>query len=99
MSDGGMTLQALGGVNSPCDWYRARGQPLTTGGQEHTHTHIYIKFHCEAYTSFLKNNTIKIELMESFAHLTDIIYVNLGRPNKSLFFPELRLFIFYHDAK
>ena len=24
--------------------------------------------------------------MESFAHLTDIIYVNLGRPNKSLFF-------------
>ncbi len=37
MSDGGMTLQALGGVNSPCDWYRVRGQPLTTGGQEHTH--------------------------------------------------------------
>jgi hypothetical protein len=36
-----------------------------------------IKFHCEAYTSFLKNTTIKIELMESFAHLTDIIYVNL----------------------
>ena len=33
-----------------------------------------------------KNTMIKIELMESFAHLTDIIYVNLGRPNKSLFF-------------
>jgi hypothetical protein len=32
-------LQALGGVNSPCNWYRVRGQPLTTGGQEHTHTH------------------------------------------------------------
>jgi hypothetical protein len=31
-----MTLQALGGVNSPCDWYRVRGQPLTTGGQEQT---------------------------------------------------------------
>ncbi len=58
-----------------------------------------IKFHCEAYTSFLKNTTIKIELMESFAHLTDIIYINLGRPNKSLFFPELRLFIFHHDKK
>jgi hypothetical protein len=35
--------------------------------------------------------------MESFAHLTDIIYVNLGRPNKSLFFPELRVFILHHD--
>ncbi len=34
--DGGMTLQALGGVNLPCDWYRVRGQPLTTGGQEQT---------------------------------------------------------------
>ncbi len=34
--DGGMTLQVLGGVNSPCDWYRIRGQPLTTGGQEQT---------------------------------------------------------------
>ena len=33
-----------------------------------------------------------MELMESFAHLTSIIYVNLGRPQKSLFFPELRLF-------
>jgi hypothetical protein len=41
VSDGDMTLQALGGVNSPCDWYRVRGQPLTTGGQEHTHTHTH----------------------------------------------------------
>ncbi len=46
----------------------------------------YIKFHCKAYTSFLKNTTIKMELMESFAHQTNITYVNLGRPNKSLFF-------------
>ncbi len=36
--------------------------------------------------------TIKMELRESFAHLTSIIYRNLGRPQKSLFFPELRLF-------
>jgi hypothetical protein len=34
---GGMTLQALGGVNLPCGWYRVRGQPPTTGGQVHTH--------------------------------------------------------------
>ncbi len=27
-----------------------------------------------------------MELMESFARQTNIIYVNLGRPNKSLFF-------------
>ncbi len=33
-----------------------------------------------------------MELIESFAHLTSIIYRNLGRPQKSLFFPELRLF-------
>ena len=33
-----------------------------------------------------------MELMKPFAHLTSIIYVNLGRPQKSLFFPELRLF-------
>ncbi len=45
-----------------------------------------IKFHCKAYTSFLKNTTIKMESIESFAHQTNIIYVNLGRPNKSLFF-------------
>ncbi len=25
VSDGGMTLQARGGVNSPCNWYRVRG--------------------------------------------------------------------------
>jgi hypothetical protein len=37
--------------------------------------------------------------MESFAHLTNIIYVNLGRPHKSLFFPKLWLFIIHHDAK
>ncbi len=30
--------------------------------------------------------------MKPFAHLTSIIYVNLGRHQKSLFFPELRLF-------
>jgi hypothetical protein len=33
-----------------------------------------------------------MELMESFAHLTSIIYRNLERPQKSLFFPESRLF-------
>jgi hypothetical protein len=34
-----MTLQVLGGVNSPCGWYRVRGQSPSTGGQDHTHTH------------------------------------------------------------
>ncbi len=29
-----------GGVNSPCGWYRVRGQLPSTGGQEHTHTHV-----------------------------------------------------------
>jgi hypothetical protein len=38
---GGMTSQALGGVNSPCGWYRVRGQPPTTGGQVHTHTRTH----------------------------------------------------------
>ncbi len=33
-----------------------------------------------------------MELMKSFAHLTSIIYRNLGIPQKSLFFPDLRLF-------
>ncbi len=33
-----------------------------------------------------------MESMKPFAHLTSIIYRNLGRPQKSLFFPELRLF-------
>jgi hypothetical protein len=33
-----------------------------------------------------------MESMKPFAHLTSIIYVNLGRPQKSLFFTELRLF-------
>ncbi len=37
VSDGGMTLQALRGVNLPCSWYRIRGQLPSTGGQEHTH--------------------------------------------------------------
>ncbi len=37
---GSMTLQALGGVNLPCGWYPIRGQLSSTGGQEHTHTHI-----------------------------------------------------------
>jgi hypothetical protein len=36
VSDGGMMLQALGGVNLPCGWYRVRGQLPFTGGQEHT---------------------------------------------------------------
>jgi hypothetical protein len=40
-----------------------------------------------------------MELTKPFAYLTSIIYVNLGRPQKSLFFPELRLFIIHHDAK
>ncbi len=39
---GSMTLQALGGVNSPCGWYRVRGQPPSTGGRDHTHTHTYV---------------------------------------------------------
>jgi hypothetical protein len=39
VSDGGMTLQAVGGVNLPCGWYRVRGQLPSTGRQEHTHTH------------------------------------------------------------
>ncbi len=33
-----------------------------------------------------------MESMKPFAHLTSIIYRNLGRPQKSLLFPELRLF-------
>ncbi len=33
-----------------------------------------------------------MESMKPFAHLTNIIYVNQGRPQKSLLFPELRLF-------
>ncbi len=37
---GGMTSQALGGVNLPCSWYRVRGQPPSTGGQVHTLTHM-----------------------------------------------------------
>jgi hypothetical protein len=36
VSEGGMTLQALGGVNLPCGWYHVRGQLPSTGGQEHT---------------------------------------------------------------
>jgi hypothetical protein len=36
-----------------------------------------------------------MEFMKSFAHQTNIIYVNLGEPKKSLYFPELRLFIFH----
>jgi hypothetical protein len=40
--NGSTTLQALGGVNSPCGWYRVRGQLPSTGGQEHTHTHTHI---------------------------------------------------------
>jgi hypothetical protein len=36
---GGMTLQALGGVNLPCGWYHIRGQSPSTGGRDHTLTH------------------------------------------------------------
>ncbi len=42
MSERGMTLQVLGGVNLPCSWYRVRGQLPSTGGQEHTHTHALV---------------------------------------------------------
>ncbi len=37
VSDGGMTLQVLRGVNLPCGWYRVRRQLPSTGGREHTH--------------------------------------------------------------
>jgi hypothetical protein len=40
VSDGGMTLQALGGVNLPCGWYRVRGQLPSTRGGEHTHSYV-----------------------------------------------------------
>jgi hypothetical protein len=46
VSDRGMTLQALGGVNLPCGWYRVRGQLPSTGGREHTHTHTHTKAQC-----------------------------------------------------
>jgi hypothetical protein len=36
-----MMSQALGGVNSPCSWYRVRGQLPSTGGRDHTHTHMH----------------------------------------------------------
>ncbi len=39
VSNGGMTLQALGGLNLPCGWYRIRGQLPSTRGREDTHTH------------------------------------------------------------
>ena len=42
VSDRGMTLQALGGVNLPYGWYRVRGQLPSTGGREHTHTHTQL---------------------------------------------------------
>jgi hypothetical protein len=37
---GSMTMQALGGVSSPCGWYCVRGQIPSTGGQDHTHTYL-----------------------------------------------------------
>ncbi len=43
---GGMTSQALGGVNSPCSWYCVRGQPPSTGGQVHTLTHTICNARC-----------------------------------------------------
>jgi hypothetical protein len=36
-----MTSQALGGVNSPCIWYRVRGQLPSTGGRDHTHLPLW----------------------------------------------------------
>jgi hypothetical protein len=36
-----MMSQALGGVNSPCGWYRVRGQLPSTGDQDHTHKHTH----------------------------------------------------------
>ncbi len=55
VSDGGMMLQALGGVNSPCSWCRIRGQLPSTRGREHTHTHMYIVAQCSyvAYCSYV----------------------------------------------
>ncbi len=63
VSDGGMTLQALGGVNSPCDWYRIRGQPLSTGGQEHTHTHTHTH-----KTTYMANLFGRCILLFAFAY-------------------------------
>jgi hypothetical protein len=45
VSDGSMMLQALGGVNLPCGWYRVRGQLPSTRGREHTHTHTHTHTH------------------------------------------------------
>ncbi len=36
--NGSMMSQVLGGVNLPSSWYCVRGQPPSTGGQDHTHT-------------------------------------------------------------
>jgi hypothetical protein len=41
VSDGGMTLQALGGVNLSCGWYRVRGQ-LLLPEDENTHTTPFV---------------------------------------------------------
>ncbi len=34
-----------GGVNLPCGWYCVRGQPPSTRGQDHTHTHTASLWH------------------------------------------------------
>ncbi len=44
---GSMTSQALGGVNSPCGLYRIRGQPPSTGGWDHKHTHTWLHKYME----------------------------------------------------
>ncbi len=40
-----MTLQALGGVNSPCDWYRVREGSPSLLEVTHTHTHTHTPTH------------------------------------------------------
>jgi hypothetical protein len=53
VSDGGMTLQVLGGVNLPCGWYPIRGQLPSTGGREHTHTHTHTYLSYKLFIYFL----------------------------------------------
>jgi hypothetical protein len=61
VSDGGMTLQALGGGNSPCGWYRVSGQLPSTGGREHTHTHCSVCTWGARVTPKFSSNVFKSE--------------------------------------